>query len=94
MVVIHFAGPLVRRGAYYCVMLPQDATVDLHSRSRVKVRGTINGRDYEGFAFPSGDGGHLILINAGMRQALDLKEGEEVVVILESLSAESQGEDE
>lgn len=85
MALIHFAGPLVRRGNYYCVEFPRLVSVDLRSRARVKVRGTINGGDYDGSAFPTGDGRHFIMISARKRQELDLMEGEEVVVILDQV---------
>ncbi len=83
MALIHFAGPLVRRGNYFCVEFPRLVSSDLKSRARVKVKGTINGGDYDGSAFPTGDGRHFIMINAKMRQDLGIGEGEEVVVILD-----------
>lgn len=83
MALIHFAGPLVRRGNYFCVEFPRLVSSDLKSRARVKVKGTINGGDYDGSAFPTGDGRHFIMINAKMRQDLGIEEGEEVVVILD-----------
>ncbi len=85
MTEIHFAGPLVRRGNYYCVEFPRFLSSELKSRARIKVRGTINGGDYNGSAFPTGDGRHFIMINAKMRQDLGLEEGEEVVVILDQV---------
>lgn len=84
---IHFAGPLVRRGNYYCVEFPRFLSGDLRSRARVKVRGTINGGDYDGSAFPTGDGRHFIMINARMRNDLGINEGEEVVVILDQVTS-------
>ncbi len=85
MTEIHFAGPLVRRGNYYCVEFPRFLSSELKSRARIKVKGTINGGDYNGSAFPTGDGRHFIMINAKMRQDLGLQEGEEVVVILDQV---------
>lgn len=85
MAVIHFLGPLKRRGSYYCVQFPRFISEDLRSTSRVKVKGTINGGDYEGTAFPTGDGAHFILINARLRQVLEIREGDEVVVILDEV---------
>ena len=85
MTEIHFAGPLVRRGNYYCVEFPRFLSSELKSRARIKVKGTINGGDYNGSAFPTGDGRHFIMINAKMRQDLGLEEGEEVVVILDQV---------
>ena len=85
MTEIHFAGPLVRRGNYYCVEFPRFLSSELKSRARIKVQGTINGGDYNGSAFPTGDGRHFIMINAKMRQDLGLEEGEEVVVILDQV---------
>ena len=83
MAAIHFIGPLVRRGNYYCVEFPRYLSGEMQSRARVKVTGTINGGDYDGSAFPTGDGGHFVMINARMRQKLGIKEGEEIVVILD-----------
>ena len=83
MSAIHFMGPLVKRGNCYCVEFPRYLSGELESRARVKVSGTINGGDFDGSAFPTGDGGHLIMINARMRRALGIHEGEEVVVILD-----------
>ena len=85
MTEIHFAGPLVRRGNYYCVEFPRFLSSELKSRARIKVKGTVNGGDYNGSAFPTGDGRHFIMINAKMRQDLGLEEGEEVVVILDQV---------
>lgn len=85
MASIHFTAPLVRRGHYYCVEFPRFLSSELKSRARIKVRGTINGGDYDGSAFPTGDGRHFIMINAKMRQELGLEEGEEVVVILDQV---------
>jgi hypothetical protein len=85
MASIHFTGPLVRRGHYYCGEFPRFISSELKSRARIKVRGTINGGDYDGSAFPTGDGRHFIMINAKMRQELGLEEGEEVVVILDQV---------
>ena len=85
MAAIHFIGPLVRRGNYYCVEFPRYLSSELQSRARIKVSGTINGGDYDGSAFPTGDGRHFIMINARMRQTLGIDEGEEVVVILDKV---------
>ncbi len=88
MAAIHFIGPLKRRGNYYCIEFPRFVSGELHTMSRIRVRGTINGGDYEGSAFPTGDGAHFILINARLRQHLELKEGDEIVVILDEVPAE------
>ncbi len=93
MADIHFLGPLVRRGNYYCVEFPRFISSELNSRSRIKVRGTINGGDYNGSAFPTGDGRHFIMINARLRQKLGIEIGEEVVVILDALE-EDEGKQE
>lgn len=85
MADIHFLGPMVRRGNNYCIEFPRFISEELHSRARIKVRGTINGGDYNGSAFPTGDGGHFIMVNAQLRQQLDIEVGEEVVVILDAL---------
>lgn len=90
MASIHFAGPLVKRGNYYCVEFPRFISGDLNNRARIKVKGTINGGDYKGSAFPTGDGRHFIMINARMRQTFDLVEGEEVVVILDPLDVNGE----
>jgi hypothetical protein len=85
MADIHFLGPLVRRGNYYCVEFPRFISDELHNRARIKVKGTINGGDYNGSAFPTGDGRHYIMINAHLRQKLDINVGEDVVVILDAV---------
>ena len=85
MAAIHFAGPLIRRGNYFCVEFPRFLSSELTSRARIKVQGTLNGGDYNGSAFPTGDGRHFIMVNARMRQELDIAEGEEVVVILDQV---------
>lgn len=66
----------------------------MRSRARIKVRGTINGGDYDGSAFPTGDGRHFIMINARMRNDLDINEGEEVVVILDQITGKNDDDDE
>ncbi len=88
MAAIHFIGPLVRRGNYYCIEFPRYLSGELHSRARIKVSGTINGGDYNGSAFPTGDGRHFIMINARMRQELGIEEDEEIVVILDKVEPE------
>jgi hypothetical protein len=85
MAAIHFIGPLVRRGNYYCIEFPRYLSGELQSRARIKVSGTINGGDYDGSAFPTGDGRHFIMINARMRQELGIDQGEEIVVILDKV---------
>ena len=89
MASIHFIGPLKRRGNYYCIQFPRFISHQLHSNSRIRVRGTLNGGDYEGSAFPTGDGAHYILVNARIRRHLELNEGEEIVVILDEVKAEA-----
>jgi hypothetical protein len=92
MADIHFLGPLVRRGNYYCVEFPRFISSELNNRARIKVKGTINGGDYNGSAFPTGDGRHFIMINARLRQKLGIEIGEEVVVILDAVE-EEKGEE-
>ncbi len=92
MAAIHFIGPIKRRGNYYCVEFPRYLSGELRSRARVKVTGTINGGDYDGSAFPTGDGRHFIMINARMRQDLGVLEGDEVVIILDKV-LETETED-
>lgn len=89
MADIHFLGPMVRRGNNYCIEFPRFISEELHNRARIKVRGTLNGGDYNGSAFPTGDGGHFIMINAHLRQQLGIEIGEEVVVILDTLGKKS-----
>lgn len=89
---IHFLGPLVKRGNYYCVEFPRFLSSEINSRARVKVKGTINGGDYEGSAFPTGDGRHFIMINARMRNNLSLIEGEEVVIILDQVGLKPEAD--
>ena len=92
MADIHFIGPLVRRGNYYCVEIPRFISSELNSRARIKVKGTINGGDYNGSAFPTGDGRHFIMVNARLRQKLGIEIGEEVVVILDALEEDKKEE--
>jgi len=87
---IHFLGPLVRRGNYYCVEFPRFISSELNNRARIKVRGTINGGDYNGSAFPTGDGRHFIMVNARLRQKLGIEIGEEVVVILDAVDEKQE----
>ena len=93
MADIHFLGPLVRRGNYYCVEFPRFISSELNNRARIKVKGTINGGDYNGSAFPTGDGRHFIMINARLRQKLGIEIGEEVVVILDAVEEEKKTEE-
>jgi len=93
MAAIHFIGPLVRRGNYYCIEFPRYLSGELQSRARIKVTGTINGGDYDGSAFPTGDGRHFIMINARMRQVLGIHQGEEIVVILDKVEPEKTKEE-
>jgi len=87
MADIHFLGPLVRRGNYYCVEFPRFVSSELDSQARIKVKGTVNGGDFEGTAFSTGEGTHFIMINAQLRQKFGLEIDEDVVVILDVVSA-------
>jgi len=91
MADIHFLGPLVRRGNYYCVEFPRFVSSELDSHARIKVKGTINGGDFEGTAFSTGEGTHFIMINAQLRQKFGLEVEEEVVVILDVVNDNEKG---
>jgi uncharacterized protein YdeI (YjbR/CyaY-like superfamily) len=50
------------------IRLPFDAAKVFGARGQIKVKGTINGFAFRTALFPTGDGGHILLVNKRMQK--------------------------
>jgi hypothetical protein len=66
-------------GAWTCVVL-DDAAETFGTRGLVKIRGTIDGKPFEGALMAQGDGTHRLPVRAKLRQAIGKEAGDTVHV--------------
>jgi hypothetical protein len=66
---------------------PFDVPATFGTRSRVPVRGTINGFPFRSSLMPMG-GGHCMAVNQALREGARAKAGDEVEIVLERDTAE------
>jgi hypothetical protein len=62
--------------------VPFDVPAVWGTRARVPVRGTINGVPFRSSIAPM-DGGHMMVVNRQMREAMGVKAGDVVTVVME-----------
>jgi hypothetical protein len=62
--------------------VPFDVPTVWGTRARVPVRGTINGVPFRSSIAPM-DGGHMMVVNRAMREAMGVKAGDVVTVVME-----------
>ena len=72
--------PDAPRAAYICV--PFDVREVFGTKARVAVKGTFDGKEYRGTIQPM-TGGHVIGVNAEMREALGKTTGDTIHVVME-----------
>lgn len=79
---IAFTAKLYRSGNWVCLALPKRASAALGKRGRVAVSGAINGFAIRTSVFPTGDGGHFMLVNNAMQKGAGAGAGDSVKVAL------------
>ena len=70
------------RGAWKFLYLPKAATTILGERGGVSVAGMINGSAFCSSVFPTGDGGHSMIVTKAMRTGAKAAPGNTVRVVL------------
>jgi hypothetical protein len=81
-----FKSKLIGRGpgnAWTFLPIPEQVTRACATKSRVAVRGTINGFPFRTSLLPEGDGTHAMPVNKGMLQGAGTAAGQIVTVIME-----------
>ena len=66
-------------GAWTCVVM-DDVAALFGTRGLVKIRGTIDGRPFDGALMAQGDGTHRLPVKAALRTAIGKEAGDTVVV--------------
>ena len=77
---IELMGP---KEAWARIFVPFDVQHVFGTKSRVAVKGTLNGFPFRSSLFPKGDGRHYLYINRGLREGANAQPGELVRVELE-----------
>ena len=90
MAKFEFEVPLVRPegvGTWTYLDIPLEITRELGARGQIKVIGSINGHPFRTSARPHGDGSHYIVVNRSIRDAIQVRQGDVVHVVMERDSA-------
>src|SRR5260370_41428707 len=80
-----FAAKLVRpegTGTWTYLTVPFDVAEVFGSRGRIAVRGTMDGRPFQGSLMPHEDGRHFVVVNKEIRTAIGKAAGDSVLVEL------------
>jgi len=67
---------------WVCLDVPQKVSDALGVRGRVAVEGKINGFGFRTSIFPSGKGGHFMLVNKAMQSGSKAGDGDKVAVTM------------
>ncbi len=78
-----FDGRLIPLGRWTCIKMPFFAPAVFGSRSRVRVRGTLNGCEFHSFVFPTSDGGFFMMVDRALRAQAEVMMGDLVRVVIE-----------
>ncbi|MBI4428765.1 MAG: DUF1905 domain-containing protein [Ignavibacteriales bacterium] len=81
-----FKAPLIGGGggrAWPIIKVPFDVEKTFGTRSRVSVKGTINGFAYRSSIFPEGNGTHMLMVNRSMREGAHAEVGDLLNVVME-----------
>jgi Domain of unknown function (DUF1905)/Bacteriocin-protection, YdeI or OmpD-Associated len=70
-------------GAWTFLDVPFDVQKVFGTRSRVPVRGSINGFAFRNSLMPNGDGTHSMMVNKGLQARASAKAGDTVSVVME-----------
>lgn len=71
-------------GTWIFLNVPFDTQEVFKARSRIAVKGTINGVAFRSSLMPRGDGGHFLVVNKEMQKAAKATVGGTVLVAMES----------
>jgi hypothetical protein len=88
MTKIEFTARLetVEQGGVFFT-LPRKESVKFGTRGRVAVKGTLNGCPFRSSIFPTGDGGHFMGVNKGVRDGAKVNAGQRVRLVMETDNA-------
>jgi hypothetical protein len=75
--------PMGPKEAWARIFVPFDVQTVFGTKSRVAVKGTLNGFPFRSTLFPEGDGRHYLYVNKGMREGAHAQTREIVRVELE-----------
>lgn len=71
-------------GTWTYLDIPVDMVKLFGNKGRITIKGTINGCLFRSSALPHGDGRHYLVVNSAIRNALGVRQGAEVKVVLEA----------
>jgi hypothetical protein len=83
MPAIRFQATLFTIDSWTILHLPEEASLKLPSRGQVMVNGTINGFDFQAPLEPDGKWGHWLKVDTAMKEAIGVKAGDKVTVMIE-----------
>jgi hypothetical protein len=84
--------PMGPKEAWARIFIPFDVEHVFGTKSRVAVKGTLNGFPFRSSLFPEGDGRHYLYVNKGLREGARVQPGLPVRVELEMDSIPREAE--
>lgn len=92
---IHFQSRLLRpaqpkRATWTFLLLPDDASARLPSRSQVTVDGALDGHPFQATLEPDGRGGHWLKVGKALREAAGAEPGAVVTVTMAPVAREPE----
>lgn len=82
---IRFRTKLFKIHQWTILRLPDDASIELPSRSQVMVKGMINGTPFRHILEPDGKWSHWFKVDKKLRDAANVEAGDDVKVEIESI---------